>query len=714
MSEDDKKPEPKGAGDKKSKESKKNEVLIKNTIDINPTLDEAAGIGTAVITWGRMNPPHHGHEKLINKVLAVAKQNNAMPHIYLTHSYDSKKNPLPYKTKIKLVKKAFGNSVTETNAKTLMQVAKEIEDMGHKKLILVVGSDRVKEFKTLLNKYNGKDYTFDSIEVVSAGERDPDAEGVEGMSASKMREAVRSGDETAFKSGLPRKLQSSAKAIFQSVKDGMQIAEEMEVEHGEEFLYEAPLNLAQRRKRAIAFRKIKNKIQRGRKISQRRMANSDKLQKRSRRKAIQLIRRKVAGKKGEDYAGLSPAEKMQIDKRVQQRKGTIGKIAQRLMPKVKKAERERLQSFMKSKSEEIDSDVLNIIMEAYFETDIDADFKTFYEGIKNPKQPNNNYKKFHELLKKDGTVKHDKRFRFNKKIADVNEAFAIATKSARVKTGWKRVPDTKFDTKESAIKYGDKYHTDKYGAKMYKVVDYPVKEEVEMDESELFEHIDIILDSIYEADKIHDNLHEKAKKTGIEFDTIFEKFMEEDDVKEAYQRVNSFIANYDDSLEESEKERTKQIIRQEKKRDQTKHDRMLDRARLADIRAKNKGINTSEEIVHDKCGTPECCGLCDTATVENDVSEEKDSRLKSAGVSGYNKPKSTPGHKTKSHIVVAKDGNQVKTIRFGQAGVTTAGAPKENESDKQKARRKSFKARHAKNIAKGKMSAAYWADREKW
>lgn len=94
--------------------------------------------------------------------------------------------------------------------------------------------------------------------------------------------------------------------------------------------------------------------------------------------------------------------------------------------------------------------------------------------------------------------------------------------------------------------------------------------------------------------------------------------------------------------------------------------------------------------------------------------EEKDSRLKSAGVSGYNKPKRTPGHKSSSHIVVAKDGNQIKTIRFGQQGVSTAGAPKKGESDRQKARRKSFKARHAKNIAKGKMSAAYWADKVKW
>ena len=94
--------------------------------------------------------------------------------------------------------------------------------------------------------------------------------------------------------------------------------------------------------------------------------------------------------------------------------------------------------------------------------------------------------------------------------------------------------------------------------------------------------------------------------------------------------------------------------------------------------------------------------------------KKKDSKLKRAGVSSYNKPKRTPGHKTKSHIVVAKQGDKTKTIRFGQQGVKTAGKPKKGEPAKQKARRKSFKARHRKNIKKGKMSAAYWANKVKW
>lgn len=93
---------------------------------------------------------------------------------------------------------------------------------------------------------------------------------------------------------------------------------------------------------------------------------------------------------------------------------------------------------------------------------------------------------------------------------------------------------------------------------------------------------------------------------------------------------------------------------------------------------------------------------------------KKDPRLARAGVSGYNKPKRTPNHPKKSHIVVAKEGDKIKTIRFGEQGASTAGKPKAGESDRMKKKRASFKARHSKNIAKGKMSAAYWADKSKW
>ncbi len=96
------------------------------------------------------------------------------------------------------------------------------------------------------------------------------------------------------------------------------------------------------------------------------------------------------------------------------------------------------------------------------------------------------------------------------------------------------------------------------------------------------------------------------------------------------------------------------------------------------------------------------------------MASKKDPRLARAGVSGYNKPKRTPNHPKKSHIVVAKEGDKVKTIRFGEQGAKTAGKPKKGESEAMKKKRKSFKSRHGKNIAKGKMSAAYWANKVKW
>ena len=96
------------------------------------------------------------------------------------------------------------------------------------------------------------------------------------------------------------------------------------------------------------------------------------------------------------------------------------------------------------------------------------------------------------------------------------------------------------------------------------------------------------------------------------------------------------------------------------------------------------------------------------------MARKKDPRLARAGVSGFNKPKRTPNHPKKSHIVVAKEGDKIKTIRFGEQGAKTAGKPKAGESDRTKKKRASFKARHRRNIAKGKMSAAYWANKVKW
>ena len=174
----------------------------------------------AVFTFGRMNPPTIGHEKLVNKVRAVARLEKGDPLIYLSHTQKAPKDPIDYANKIKFAKKAFGSVVKMSRANTIIKVMQELEKK-YKEVVLVVGSDRVTDFKELLNKYNGKDYTFDTIKVVSAGERDPDAEGVEGMSASKMRALAADDKEDEFKTGLPRNLQRDSSKVYNMVRKGI-------------------------------------------------------------------------------------------------------------------------------------------------------------------------------------------------------------------------------------------------------------------------------------------------------------------------------------------------------------------------------------------------------------------------------------------------------------------------------------------------------------
>jgi nicotinic acid mononucleotide adenylyltransferase len=188
------------------------------------SLLEAKG-GKVVVSFGRMNPMTNGHEKLANKLKSVAQSEGATARLYLSHSTNPKKDPLDFATKVKFAKKAFGNIVQNSTARTIIEVFHEL-DGKFSDVIVVVGSDRIPEFKTLLNKYNGKDYNFNSIDIVSAGERDPDAEGVEGMSGSKMRKFAEMNDFENFKKGVPSKLSDAdAKKLFDSVRKGMNINE---------------------------------------------------------------------------------------------------------------------------------------------------------------------------------------------------------------------------------------------------------------------------------------------------------------------------------------------------------------------------------------------------------------------------------------------------------------------------------------------------------
>jgi hypothetical protein len=188
---------------------------------------------TIFFSFGRMNPPTIGHEKLLDKLASTAGRN---PYrMYLSQSQDPKKNPLAYKVKVKAARKMFPrharNIIMTNDIKTVFDIVVKLYTEGFRKVVMVVGSDRLREFNVLLDKYNGKKarhgfYNFADIKIVSAGERDPDADGAEGMSASKMRAAASDNDFTSFSQGLPKVFSNSdSKALFNTVRKAMGLKE---------------------------------------------------------------------------------------------------------------------------------------------------------------------------------------------------------------------------------------------------------------------------------------------------------------------------------------------------------------------------------------------------------------------------------------------------------------------------------------------------------
>ncbi|NDB83537.1 MAG: hypothetical protein EB127_12550, partial [Alphaproteobacteria bacterium] len=286
-----------------------------------------------VISFGRMNPMTNGHEKLATKLKSEAQKRHGDAMLYLSHSTNPKKDPLDFNTKVKFAKKAFGSMVQNSPARTILEVAKELTNK-YKNLIVVVGSDRVSEFQTLLSKYNGKDYKFDNIEVVSAGERDPDAEGVTGMSGSKMRAFASANEYEKFKQGVPSKLSDAdAKALFTAVRKGMKLDEQID---------EAVLGYSQRRQRAARFRRMQQRLLRARMLQAKRAADPDRLKRRAAKLSYSFFRSRATG--GKTYGGLSTGEKIGVDTRLQKSVPAIRKLAARLIPLARRKDIQHRQS----------------------------------------------------------------------------------------------------------------------------------------------------------------------------------------------------------------------------------------------------------------------------------------------------------------------------------------------------------------------------------
>ena len=189
--------------------------------------------GTISITFGRFNPPTIGHEKLLKKVAQQAKSSGGTYRIYPSRTEDPKKNPLDTGTKVRFMRQAYpdhANSIIDNEEmRTLFDVLSGLDADGYSSVNIVVGGDRVSEFNSLATKYNGDLYTFDDIKVVSAGDRDPDGEGVEGMSASKMRKAAMEGDQDSFNKGIPAAMSKKDKeAMYLTLRQSMNVKESFE------------------------------------------------------------------------------------------------------------------------------------------------------------------------------------------------------------------------------------------------------------------------------------------------------------------------------------------------------------------------------------------------------------------------------------------------------------------------------------------------------
>jgi nicotinic acid mononucleotide adenylyltransferase/predicted nucleotidyltransferase len=191
---------------------------------VNEALDKNKKL---IFAFGRFNPPTTGHAKLMKEVIIQARKDNAKHIVYASASQDKRSNPLDVKTKVKFLKKMFPQNDIKAaggTQRTFMEILKFYNKI-YGEVVMVAGSDRISEFQKLSDKYNGKDYNYKSIKVVSSGERDPDAEGVTGMSASKMREMAKNDDYRNFKKGVVNLSDSDTKALFAAVKKGMDIKE---------------------------------------------------------------------------------------------------------------------------------------------------------------------------------------------------------------------------------------------------------------------------------------------------------------------------------------------------------------------------------------------------------------------------------------------------------------------------------------------------------
>jgi heat shock protein HspQ len=362
-----------------------------------------------VTAFTRMNPPTTGHMQLIDKVHAVAKDHGADHSVVVSHSQDAKKNPLSSDQKKKHLKRFSSETNVVASSKehpTILHHLSSLHKAGVTHAHIVAGSDRHDEMSKLTNAYNGKKaghgyYKFKKITIHSAGERDPDAEGTSGISATKQREHAASGNFKEFRKGVPSHVSDShTKDLMNDVKNGQKTKknEESEMESldnlFEEFMIEDSesfsdaelwnvvdqtsfsdldpnendsdfietlvgesieedldesrvLSILQRQRAKMKFKQRQPRMKRMRELKRKRMATPQRLTYRARTSALMMLRKRIAGQKGLSYHKLPPSQRYAIDKAVQARYGKnldklVGTLSKRTLPMIRKKEMTRL------------------------------------------------------------------------------------------------------------------------------------------------------------------------------------------------------------------------------------------------------------------------------------------------------------------------------------------------------------------------------------
>jgi len=423
-------PPQKGRGKSKAaREAGKDEIIVNP--DEKQIVQEAAE-KHHVLAFGRMNPITSGHEAVVNKIGEVAKEHSAGHTLVVSHSQDAKKNPLTSAQKVKHAQHAFPGTNVKAASKelpTILHHAAELHRQGVKHLHVVAGSDRKDEMNTLLHKYNtGKEYGhgayhFESITVHSSGERDPDAEGTKGMSASKMREHAAAGNKEEFHKGAPSNMSTKHKeAMYKDVRKGMGLNEGVELE-------ERVVSQQQRRARGVLMRRMQSRLTRARNISRTKTANPAQLTRRAYKQAKQNLRRRFAGARGIEYQQLGPSGKVAVDTQIDSRVKNIKALVQRIMPRIKQSDFRRLQAVRSGKayhsnpmqynSLELDMDKFNKLYEAAFKDKV---------GNSNPGEHQANVLKLKAHVKKiEGkkpkTVWNPETRRYKIVYEDVNDLF---------------------------------------------------------------------------------------------------------------------------------------------------------------------------------------------------------------------------------------------------------------------------------------------------